>query len=148
VAKESETLLTLPFKIEKISPMPDFSKFTLLVVEDDIVSVELVKSVLADTGIRIEHAITGLEAVKMIKRGFKPDIILMDMRLPEMDGYQATGIIKELHPEIPIIAQTAFAMTEDRQKCLAAGCDEYITKPYDEALLLKIITDFLYNIGK
>ncbi|HOK97837.1 MAG TPA: response regulator [Bacteroidales bacterium] len=123
--------------------MPDLSKYTLLIVEDDVVSVELVKSILVDTGIRIEHVLTGLEAVKLVKRGFKPDVILMDMRLPEMDGYQATQIIKGIHGDIPIIAQTAFAMTEDRQKCMAAGCDEYITKPYDETMLLKLLTDFL-----
>lgn len=127
--------------------MPDLSQYTLLVVEDDIVSVELVKTILADTGIQIMHVVTGLEAVKLVKRGFRPDIILMDMRLPEMDGYQATQLIKEHHQDIPVIAQTAFAMTEDRQKCLAAGCDEYITKPYDEALLLKIITSFLLKNG-
>ncbi|MGC8824610.1 MAG: response regulator [Bacteroidales bacterium] len=127
--------------------MPDLSQYTILVVEDDIVSVELVRTILADTGIQIKHVVTGLEAVKLIKKGFIPDIILMDMRLPEMDGYQATQLIKELHKEIPVIAQTAFALTEDRQKCLAAGCDEYITKPYDETLLLKIITGFLHKNG-
>jgi CheY-like chemotaxis protein len=124
--------------------MADFSNYSLLIVEDDIVSVELVRTILSDTGIKIAHAMTGLEAVKLVKKGFRPDVILMDMRLPEMDGYQATRIIKELHPEIPIIAQTAFAMTEDREKCLRAGCDEYITKPYDEALLLKILGSFLF----
>ncbi|MCX7985906.1 MAG: response regulator [Bacteroidales bacterium] len=123
--------------------MPDLSKYKLLIVEDDIVSVELVKTILSDTGIQFFLATTGLEAVKMVKKGFRPDVILMDMRLPEMDGYQATRIIKEIYPDIPIIAQTAFAMTEDRQKCLAVGCNEYITKPYNERTLLKLIATFL-----
>ncbi len=123
--------------------MPDLSNYTLLIVEDDIISVELVRNILSETGIKIFHAGTGLDAVKMVKKGFVPDIILMDMRLPEMDGYEATRIIKELQPNIPIIAQTAFALTEDRQKCLNAGCDEYITKPYGEEVFMKVLLNLI-----
>jgi CheY-like chemotaxis protein len=128
--------------------MADLRKFKLLIVEDDIISASLVKSILEPTEIQIVHTITGLEAVKLIKKGYKPDIILMDMRLPEMDGYEATRIIKEIYPTLPIIAQTAFGMTEDREKCLNAGCNDYLTKPLSEESLIKIFEKFLYSKGK
>ncbi len=140
---------TIPLKVVhgkqliKNDMQKNWNEFKLLVVEDDIITVELIRNILIETGIEITHASTGLEALKLIRRNYKPDIILMDMRLPEMDGYETTRRIKEIYSNVPIIAQTAHALTEDRNKCLAAGCDEYITKPFTEEAILKIISHFI-----
>lgn len=119
---------------------PDFH---ILVVEDDLTCLILIDEMLADTGIKISHAVTGLEAVKACRKDQSIDLVLMDMRLPEIDGYEATRRIKELRPQLPIIAQTAHALSEDRQKCLQAGCNEYITKPINQDNLFDMIDLFL-----
>ncbi len=67
----------------------------------------------------------------------------MDIDLPNVDGYEASGMIKKIRPEIPIIAQTAFAMTGDREKAIQAGCDDYITKPLELDKLLQMVQSYL-----
>lgn len=119
--------------------IPDWSRYHILIVEDDILSFELVKELLKNTKIRITHAITGLEAVKFCRKDSTFDLILMDMRLPELDGYQATTKIKEFRPDLVVIANTAHALYEDEKKCKDAGCDFYITKPIDRVLLFNTI---------
>ena len=73
----------------------------------------------------------------LIKNGKVPDLVLMDVRMPVMDGIDATLELKKINKEIPFIAQTAYAMPEDRKKCLGAGCDDYISKPINPNLLIK-----------
>ncbi len=73
----------------------------------------------------------------LIKNGKVPDLVLMDVRMPVMDGIDATLELKKINKEIPVIAQTAYAMPEDRKKCLGAGCDDYISKPINPNLLIK-----------
>ena len=67
----------------------------------------------------------------------------MDLKLPHVDGFEATSIIKKIKPEIPIIAQTAFAMAGDMEKAIKAGCNDYITKPLDSAKLLQMVQSYL-----
>jgi len=67
----------------------------------------------------------------------------MDMKMPVMEGFEATKIIKKMRREIPIIAQTAYAMENERDKCYDAGCDYYLTKPFDQALLLQVMNNHL-----
>lgn len=100
---------------------------------------------LEETGIKVTHATTGLEAVKLCRKDISLDIVLMDMRLPEIDGYEATKRIKEFRSELPIIAQTAHALNEDRKKCLSAGCIDYLTKPINQDLLFNTIGKYLKN---
>ena len=113
---------------------------TLLIVEDDAMIRDIVSRRLQDEGYQVITAVNGAVAI-MRARSEHPDLVLMDMGLPLISGYQATTRLKAL-PEtavIPIIALTAFTMTGDREKCLAAGCDEYESKPIVfDRLLTKI----------
>ncbi len=102
---------------------------SVLAVEDDAGSYLLLKSILQHTGCNLIHAKNGQEALKTIETHNPIDLILMDVQMPVMDGLEATRQIKKINNKIPIIAQTAHAFSNDREKCLAAGCDEFITKP-------------------
>ena len=112
----------------------------LLLVEDDTLLRELLSRHLRREGYQVVCAVNGVQAIAMAQAEH-PDVIVMDMGLPLITGFQATERVKAM-PEtsdIPIIALTAFAMTEDRAKCLAAGCDDYETKPIPfERLFAKI----------
>jgi signal transduction histidine kinase len=115
----------------------------VLIVEDDEMSLIYLKEVLKQTQIDIIHARNGKQAVEMVEANPKIDIILMDIKLPEMDGYEATRRIKQIKPTIPVIAQTAYAMADDYQKSLQVGCDEYISKPINRRKLLQTIESLL-----
>jgi signal transduction histidine kinase len=117
----------------------------ILVVEDDKTSYMLIKEFLRPLNIEIHHVTDGTDAINFIK--INPDIrlILMDIKLPFMDGYEATRAIKMINPKIPIIAQTAYAMNGDREKSLEAGCDDYITKPLDLKKLQELVKPYLLN---
>jgi len=116
----------------------DFTGKRLLVVEDDIDNYKLIQAILANTGVKIIHTKFGKEAVQ-IALSQSPDLVLMDIRLPDLDGYSATREIKEQKPDLPIIAQTAFAAQDDKQKALDAGCSDYISKPIHKILLLDMV---------
>lgn len=117
---------------------------TILVVEDDETSYELLKVIINGFGINtIKWAKNGEEAVKLCKENPAIDLVLMDINMPVMDGYQATKSIKAFKPDLPIIAQTAFAILGDREKSLEAGCDDYITKPIKKEELLEKMEKFL-----
>jgi PAS domain S-box-containing protein len=120
-----------------------WSNYEILVVEDEIMCFELVVEMLSDTGLNITHASTGLEALKICRKNNNLKLVLMDMRLPEIDGYEATKRIKEFKPNLPIIAQTAHALLEDRSKCINAGCDDYMTKPLNQELLIAKIKYYI-----
>ncbi|NOY36191.1 MAG: response regulator [Chlorobi bacterium] len=115
----------------------------ILVVEDDPASIILISKLLQPLHYKIHLVKDGQAAVDFVKSHPQIDLILMDLKLPHMNGYSATQIIKKMHPEIPVIAQTAFAMPGDREKALKAGCDEYITKPINTRKLLDMITKYL-----
>ncbi|MFZ2170188.1 MAG: response regulator [Methylococcaceae bacterium] len=116
----------------------------ILLVEDNEYNRDMLSRRLIKNGFKISVAVDGIESVQLAK-SLKPDLILMDMSLPVMDGWEATLRIKA-DPEtrnIPLIALTAHAMGEDRQKALDAGCDEYDTKPIEFSRLLSKIHKFL-----
>lgn len=122
--------------------MQDTGK-TILVVEDNELNMKLVKTLLEFGGY---HVLTAIDAEKGIQlaREHHPDLILMDIQLPGMDGLTATGIIKN-DPDLaqtPIIALTSFAMQGDEEKALDAGCDGYITKPIDTREFCTRISEF------
>ena len=91
---------------------------------------------------QFERAKNGQEAVDMVERG-EYDLVLMDIKMPIMDGLEATKKIKETHPSLPIIALTANAFDSDRQMAFDAGCDEFLSKPISSDLCLKTIAKVL-----
>ena len=102
---------------------------TLLVAEDDETSYALLWEIMENTGITLYRAKNGEEVIEELKEHPEVDLVLMDVKMPLMDGYRATQVIKNSRPTLPVIAQTAYASEEDRQKALNAGCDAYLVKP-------------------
>lgn len=121
-----------------------FANKTILVVEDDETSYEYLEVILKSFGIsNLLWAENGEESIKLCKKNPAIDLVLMDINLPVMNGYDATKAIKANRPDLPIIAQTAYALAGDREKSLEAGCDDYITKPIKKEELLEKMENFL-----
>lgn len=115
----------------------------ILIAEDYEVNYLYIKAVLEDTGAQILWAKDGAEAVEMCSNNNKIDLVLMDIQMPRLNGYEATRQIKKFRNNLPIIAQTAYAMEYDREKSLNAGCDDYISKPIRIDTLLEAINNQL-----
>lgn len=118
--------------------------FKILLVEDNEMNLDMLSRRLERKGYTVLAAVDGAQGVEMA-RSQLPDLILMDMSLPVMDGWQATRTLKadDTTKDIPIIALTAHAIAGDREKSLAAGCDEYESKPVKFPQLLEKIRAFL-----
>ena len=116
----------------------------VLVIEDDPMSMRLAQSVLRSGGYVTLGATTAEAGIEVARREL-PDAVLMDIGLPGMDGLEASRVLKESSETkgIPIIALTAHALPGDREKCLGAGCDGYLTKPYDLEVLLATLKHFI-----
>lgn len=151
--KGSIFTLILPYdKIKiplvKAAPKPtaparyNFNGTTIMIAEDTPYNYEYLYSILQKTGASIIWAKDGIDVLKHFKNS-KVDIILMDIQLPEINGYEATAQIRKSHPDLPIIAQTAYAMAEDRQKCLEAGCNEVLVKPIRMDDVLTTVAKYL-----
>ena len=116
----------------------------ILIVEDDRANREMLARYLMLLGYRIVLALDGAQAVTLAQSE-QPDLILMDMRLPVMDGWEATRRIKAgtMTCTIPVMALTAYAMDDERRRCLEAGCDDYETKPLEFPRLLAKLQSIL-----
>lgn len=115
-------------------------KLTVLIAEDEEVTDNLLTIILGDYCSMIFHAKNGEEALDIAKNNSDIDVILMDMKMPKMNGYTATEKIREFNKDVIIIAQTAYALSGDREKAIVAGCNDYITKPINNDLLIEKIT--------
>jgi len=115
---------------------------TFLIVEDDTSNQEYFKHILENRA-SVIFSTTAKEAIDLILFGAKIDLILMDIRLPDMSGFEATRKIKSIKPFIPVIAQTAYAMENDRENSYAAGCDGYISKPIFSKELFTLISSYI-----
>ncbi|GAB4283435.1 MAG: hypothetical protein Kow0068_08330 [Marinilabiliales bacterium] len=120
----------------------NWSNYTILVAEDDDMNYMFLEEMLYNTGINIIHVINGKKAIEYAKNK-NIDIILMDLQMPEIDGFKATIEIKKIKPDIPIIAQTAYALDMEREKSLQVGCSDYITKPILPENLIRILNKYL-----
>ncbi|HRX96182.1 MAG TPA: PAS domain S-box protein [Bacteroidales bacterium] len=115
---------------------------SILVVEDDDSSYDFFERILRRTGANLMRAEDGMQAVKKFRQN-KFDVVLMDIRLPRMDGYKTMKKIKSMNPEIPVVAQTAYAMQGEKDKCLKAGFDNYLSKPIKINELLKMVSRYI-----
>jgi PAS domain S-box-containing protein len=119
----------------------NWSAYTFLVVEDERTNYNLLMIMLRPTKANLIWAKDGHEAVELMQaHKDSVDLVLMDIRLPILNGYDATRMIKKINPVVPVIAQTAYAMDVEIGKAMEAGCDDYITKPIDRLLLLDKIS--------
>lgn len=114
---------------------------TILIVEDIDLNVDLLTQILEEE-YNILIAKDGAQAVTLTEKS-KPDLILMDVSLPVMDGYEATRCIRQTFESLPIIGLSAHAMQGDAEQAIAAGCTDYLTKPVDEDLLRKKLKQYL-----
>jgi len=115
---------------------------TILIAEDEETNFKLLEVMLRKTNVKIERAYNGKQAVDYIKGGNHADLVLMDVRMPIMNGYEATELIKNFAPTLPVIIQTAFAFNNDREKGFGSGCDEYLSKPIKASDLYLILEKF------
>jgi len=133
--KQLDDILVIGFKVsfDKISSKAKTDYYwegkTILIAEDDEANFLLLKKALEKTGVAIIHAENGKEAIRFVKSNPDIDLILMDIRMPVMDGIEATTQIKQISKDLPIIVQTAFTMSSEKEKSFKAGCDDYISKP-------------------
>ncbi len=112
---------------------------TILIAEDEAVSRFLFEKALKKTQANLFFVKNGFEAVEMVKDNLEIDAVIMDIRLPIMDGLEATAKIKKLFPEMPIVIQSAYAMQSTREEAFESGCNDFITKPIKVETLLAIL---------
>ena len=153
--KGSTFYFTVPYEVgeadkikkyeERFSDQYHWQNYKVLIVEDDDISFRYMNKVLQKTGIKVIRAVAGIEAIEHCKKQHDINIILMDIQLPGINGYEATQRIREFLPDIPIIAQTAHALAEDKKKSLEIGCNDFITKPIKRSVLLQKLDKYLKN---
>ena len=115
----------------------------ILVAEDEKVNFFYLQEIIKNTRANIIHAHNGAEAIEYCKTDHSIDLVLMDIKMPDISGYIATSEIKKIRRSLPIIAQTAYALEEEKNLCFASGCDAYMSKPIDRIKLLHLINEFI-----
>ncbi len=154
VGKGSTFYFTIPYKSEA-HPKSDLTTFAsdnveevqirnlkILIVEDDKISDLLISKLLKKTGHRFLHSKTGEEAIQTCRNNPNLDLVLMDIKMPDMNGYDATRQIRQFNKEVVIIAQSAFGLSGDREKAIEAGCNDYIVKPINKDQFLALIQKY------
>lgn len=120
-----------------------YSRKQIFVVDDDVPSFQLIEELLSDKQLSVRHFIDGVELMKVFKNRSFPDLVIMDIHLPGVDGLELTRQIKTIEPAVPVIAYTSYAMPGDRDRCLVAGCDEYVSKPIDVEVFVETVNRFI-----
>jgi PAS domain S-box-containing protein len=123
------------------NPHLKLKDMSILIADDEQINFLYLEILLKSSVKKIDHAYNGKEAVEMVSQRMY-DLIFMDLKMPEMNGYDATKKIKLSNPDIPIIAQTAYASVEDKEKAVLAGCDDFIAKPIKKNVLLEVIEKY------
>lgn len=116
---------------------------TIMIVEDVRTNHMLIDRILRRTSAKLLWAMDGVKAVEMAKNNDSIDLILMDIRLPKMNGYDATKEIRKFRKDVPIIAQTAYVLPEEKGKVLSVGCDDLLTKPIKKNQLLEKVSKYI-----
>ncbi len=128
---------------QDVAKITNWKKKTILIAEDESSNFLMLKEVLKPTLANIIWAKDGHEVVKLFKKNPRVNLVLMDIQLPLLDGYKATAKIKKIRKDIPVIAQTAYAMAGEMEKSRDAGCDNYISKPIKPSELIKMLGHYL-----
>ncbi len=150
--KGSTFYLTIPYrpvhsnKEATISNEESGKKFCILIAEDEEVNYLYFETLLFDDlnfNCKLYHAKNGQEAVDMCKNYPEIELVLMDLKMPELNGFEATAQIKKLRNNLPVIAQTAYSTNEERKQAKKAGCDDFISKPIQEKTLFNILNEYI-----
>ena len=136
VSEETHTIENVIFTENK---EVQIKKLKILIVEDDEISYSLLSRVVQKISKEVLHAITGVEAVEVCRKNPDIDLVLMDIRMPEMNGNEATRQIRQFNKDLIIIAQTAYGFSSDSEMAIVAGCNDYISKPINKTLLYELI---------
>lgn len=154
VGKGSRFLVSIPYIVSKGLLPTDIvmdqgleisfeQQKSILIVEDEDDNFNLIREYLTNDGLSLQRAINGREAVEMCQSDPDIDLVLMDLKLPIMNGFDATRCIRGFRSNLPIIAQTAFSTHADRTKALSYGCTDFISKPYRRQQLLEMVVKYL-----
>jgi CheY-like chemotaxis protein len=139
---QSKNKFQAPQKVEENQIRGRFNNELILIVEDEDINYQVLCSILTSINLKYERAISGNEAVDMFLHN-NYSLILMDVQLPEMNGWEATMKIRENDSQIPIVAVTAYASDPTRKKSMDAGCNDFVTKPINKEKLIQIIDKHL-----
>ena len=126
-------------------------KLKILIAEDDVTSIELISHQVRKYAEQLFIAESGLEAIRICRNHPEIDLVLMDIQMPEMNGYEATRQIRKFNPNVVIVAQTAYALNGDKEKALEAGCNDYLPKPirkeHMDGIMIKYLKSKTQNQG-
>jgi CheY-like chemotaxis protein len=136
-------LLFTDFQQNTSAKLYDWTGKTILIAEDTDCSFLYLKTILRHTNAQILWASSGQEAINLVRENKGIDVILMDINMPGINGFDATIAIHSIRKELPVIAQTAYVYDNEVELCYASGCSDYISKPIDKHLLLEKIGAFL-----
>lgn len=130
--------------IREIQNNDKIDNYAILIAEDDDTNFFYLNAILSrEFGSKILHAFNGREAIDLFRANQDIRLVLMDIKMPEVDGIEATGQIKKIRSQVPVIAITAYAMSGDEERVMAAGCDGYLSKPISKEKLLRKIAEFV-----
>jgi hypothetical protein len=135
-----KTNISIEVKLPSVQNAPTR---TILLAEDEWSNFILMETILKSGNFNIIHVTNGLDAIEEFRKNPGIDLVLMDIKMPKMNGYEATKIMKAEKPELPVIAITAYALAGDRERSIAAGCDDYIPKPIKKNDLLGLVEKHL-----
>lgn len=119
-----------------------YQTLKILIVEDDEISQLLLNIMVEEIDCEVINTNTGYEAIEICRNNPDIDVVLMDIKMPKMNGYEATQQIRRFNKNIKIVAQTAYNMPDDIEKSMNAGCDAHLSKPIDEYELMSLIKNF------
>lgn len=142
--QETDLQQHIPTQMKTIDKKYDFSGVKIIIAEDDMASYAFLEEILQETNAVIFHANNGLELINSLPQ-LQPDLVLLDINMPIMNGYEAISEIRKNNTELTVIAQTAYAMPEEKKKILEAGCTDYLSKPVHQQELYRLLSKHLYH---
>jgi CheY-like chemotaxis protein len=147
----SSFVFTIPYENEILNTMATTSETvqynwddkTILIVEDEVNNHSYINELLSVANAKTLHAWDGKQAVELVKNHPEISLVLMDLKMPVMDGNEAMQLIKQIEPELTVIAQTAYANSDSRKRAIKVGFDNYLTKPIDSILFMEVLNSYL-----